>query len=352
MKDFRSDNTAGAVPEILAALAKANQGRAAGYGDDDLTNALQGRLAEVFEREVAVFPVATGTAANALALSALAPPWSAVLCHQEAHIAAAECGAPEFFTGGAKLTLLPGYNGKLSAAAVAAHCGQELRPHRGKASAVSISQAGESGALYAPTEIAALSAVCRRHDLKLHMDGARFANAVAALGCTPAEASWKAGVDVLSFGLTKNGAMGAEAVLFFDPALAENFDYRRKRGGHLFSKMRFVSAQFLALLENGLWLELAAHANAMAKRLADGVARLPGVSPAYPVETNQVFLTLPERAIAALESRGFLFYRWETPAGLGIRLVTGFDSTPADIDGLLAAMAESLQEFVVGDGNL
>jgi threonine aldolase len=330
---------------VLAALADANGGAAAAYGDDTVTSRLEASLAALFEHEVAVFPVATGTAANALALSALAPPWSAILCHREAHIAAAECGAPEFFTGGARLVLLEGEAGKLSAAALEAECAHTLRPHRGAASAVSLSQATEAGAVYTPAEIAALSEICRGQGLKLHVDGARFANAVAALGCSPAEASWKSGVDALSFGLTKNGAMAAEAVIFFDPALARDFDYRRKRGGHLFSKMRFVSAQFQAMLEDDLWLRLAAHANAMARRLAERLVKLPGVRLAYPVESNQLFVSLPEPAAAALESRGFLFHRWETPSGRCVRLVTAFDTRREDVDRLTAETAGCLQEI-------
>jgi threonine aldolase len=310
--DFRSDNVAGAPPAILAALAAANRGAESSYGDDAITRRLEARLGALFECDVAVFPVATGSAANALALASLTPGWGAVLCHEAAHIATDECGAPEFFTGGAKLVPLAGQDGKLQAQTVAPHLARDSRGvHHVQPAAVSLSQSTEAGTCYAPDEIAAIAEIGRRHGLKLHMDGARFANAVASLGCSPAELTWKAGIDVLTFGLTKNGALSAEAVVFFDPALAENFPYRRKRAGHLFSKMRFVSAQFEAQLTDGLWLELAAHANAMAARLGAGLAGLPGVRLLYPVQANEVFVAMSEARIAGLEDGH--------PAGDGVR---------------------------------
>jgi threonine aldolase len=342
--DFRSDNVAGVAPAVLAALAEANHGAQSSYGEDPITARLATRLSALFGHECAVFPAATGSAANSLALASLTPGWGAVLCHEGAHIATDECGAPEFFTGGAKLIGLPGTDGKLNAATVASYLARDFRGvHHVQPAAISLTQSTEAGTCYTPDEIAAISAIAHAHGLKTHMDGARFANAVASLGCTPAALTWKAGIDVLSFGLTKNGAMSAEAVVFFDPALATNFGYRRKRAGHLFSKMRFVSAQFEAQLTDGLWLALAAHANAMAARLAAGLAALPDVSLVYPVQANEVFVAMPEERLAALERAGYRFYRWDVPTGAAIRLVTAFDTDAGAVDAFIAAVASREQ---------
>ncbi|MGQ9364959.1 threonine aldolase family protein [Azospirillum sp. ST 5-10] len=333
--DFRSDNVAGAVPEVVDALAAAARGTASPYGEDPWTARVAARLAELFETEVAVFPVATGTAANALALSALTPSYGAVYCHAQSHIDTDECGAPELFTGGAKLVGLPGEHGRLAAADLerALAGGGFGVVHHVQPAALSLSQATEAGTAYRPAAVAALAEVAHRHGMAVHMDGARFANALAFLGCTPAEATWKAGVDALSLGATKGGAFAAEAVVFFRRDLADGFGYRRKRGGHLVSKMRFVSAQLEAWLKDGLWLRLAGHANAMTRRLADGLAALPGVTVVHPPEANELFVDLPEPAIAALEAAGFGFYRW---SGRVVRLVTAFDTPPAAVDAFLA----------------
>ncbi|WP_119420198.1 threonine aldolase family protein [Desertibaculum subflavum] len=341
--EFRSDNTAGACPEIMAAIARANEGTAASYGADPISLGLQAKFSRLFEREVAVFPVATGTAANSLALAAIAPPWGVVYAHRESHIEQDECGAPEFFTGGAKLALLDGPHAKLSAADLdrrLAGAGAGVQ-HHAQPAAVSITQASERGAVYRSEEVAAIGQVCRKHRLALHMDGARFGNALAHLGCSPAEITWKAGVDILSFGATKNGALAAEAVVFFDPAKAEDFLYRRKRAGHLFSKMRFLSAQLDAYLEQDLWLRNAAHANAMARRLSEGLARLPGARLDTPVEANEVFIDLAEPTIQALEAAGLRFHRWE-PGGTLIRLVTAWSTTAAEVDRVLAAAGQAV----------
>jgi threonine aldolase len=341
--DFRSDNVAGVAPEVLSALAVAAQGSDSAYGADATTKRLEAQLAELFAHEVAIFPVATGTAANSLALAHAVPGWGAVLCHREAHIATDECGAPEFFSGGAKLITLDGEHGKLSADTVARELARELRGvHHPQPKAVSISQSTETGAVYVPEEIAEIAAACRPKGLTLHMDGARLANAVASLGCAAADVTWRAGVDILSFGLTKNGAMAAEAVIFFDAAQAEDFAFRRKRGGHLFSKLRFVSAQFEAQLTNGLWLKLAGHANAMAARIAADIQALPGIGLLHPVEANELFLLLPERAIARLEQDGYRFYRWENDRGPCIRLVTAFDTSPEAVEGLVRSLSEAV----------
>jgi threonine aldolase len=282
-----------------------------------------------------VFPVATGTAANALALATLTPVWGAIYCHADSHIQTDECGAPEFFAGGAKLLPLPGADAKLAPGTVEAAMIEQGVVHHVQPAAISISQATEAGTLYRPEEVAALGA--RRYGLALHMDGARFANAVAALGCSPAELTWRAGVDVLSLGATKNGALAAEAVVFFDRARADGFAYRRKRGGHLLSKMRFLSAQLEAYLSDGLWLRCASHANRMAALLSAGLAALPGARLRHPTEANEVFVELPEAAIARLAAAGFGFHRWGSPTSRCLRLVAAFDTRAADVEALIAA---------------
>lgn len=336
-----SDNASGVAPEILAALERANAGTAMPYGADETTARLRARLAEVFETEVEVFPVVSGTAANVLTLAPMTPPYGAIYCHAEAHINTDECGAPELYTGGAKLMGLPGAHGKLAPEDLAAALERAGigDVHHAQPAALSLTQASEAGTVYAPEEVAALAEVAHGRGLKVQMDGARLANALARLGCTPAEATWKAGVDALAFGATKNGAMAAEAAVFFDRALAASVGYRRKRGGHLLSKMRFVSAQLEAYLAGGLWLRLAAHANARAARLAEGLAALPGCELLHPVEANEVFARLPEAALAGLEAAGFVFYRWAEEGPGAVRLVASFSTREADVEALLAEAA-------------
>jgi threonine aldolase len=338
--DFRSDNVTGMAPEVLAALTDANQGSALGYGNDEITRRVERMFGTLFEREVTVFPVATGTAANALALSVMAPSYGAIYCHELAHINVDECGAPELFTGGAKLIDLPGAHGKLDAALILDELAQGTQGnvHNVQPAAVSLTQATERGTIYRPAEIAEIAEVAHKNALKVHMDGTRFANAIAALGCSPAELSWRAGVDVLSLGGTKNGAMAAEAVIFFDRDLAARFGFHRKRGGHLFSKMRFVSAQLEALFKDGLWLKHAAHSNGMTKRLAEGVARVPGAEILDPVEANLFYVRMSEPVLAGLEADGFKFYR-EGGAGT-IRLVTAFNTEAAHVDAFIASAAK------------
>ncbi|WP_207458614.1 low specificity L-threonine aldolase [Azospirillum sp. SYSU D00513] len=332
--DFRSDNVAGAAPQVIDALAAASTGSASPYGEDALTKRVTARLAEIFETQVTVFPVATGTAANSLALSALVPPWGAVYCHEESHIHMDECGAPEQFTGGAKLVPIAGPGGKLEPAALSAAVARAGIGvvHRVQPSALSLTQATEAGTVYRPDEVAALVEAAHAGGMAVHMDGARFANAVARLGCAPADITWRAGLDVLALGATKGGCLAAEAVVFFNPALAEDFAFRRKRGAHLFSKMRFLSAQLDAWLNDDLWLRLARHANAMADRLSQGLAALPGAELAHPVQANEIFVRLPEPTIAALEAAGCGVYRWD---GNLLRLVTAFDTPQSAVDGLL-----------------
>jgi threonine aldolase len=337
--NFNSDNVVGASPEIIAALAAANQGAVASYGDDPITARVEAAFARLFERAVAVFPVATGTAANALALAAAMPPWGALYCHREAHVAVDECGAPEFYTGGAQLRLLDGADAKLSADTLAAALavGGKGVVHHAQPAAVSVSQATECGAVYRPAELSALAKIAHDHGCAFHVDGARFANALVTLGCSAADATWRCGVDVLSFGATKNGALAAEAIVVFDPKLAETIAFRRKRAGHLFSKLRFLSAQLEAYLADDLWLRNARHANAQATRMADGLARLAnrGVALAHPVEANELFVRLPPRVRDGLLADGFLFHPWGPPEDNLARLVTSWCTDPTDVEKLV-----------------
>jgi threonine aldolase len=348
-RNFKSDNVSPVCDAIMAAINAANRGSVPSYGGDDLTRTLQAAASEVFGAEVAIFPVTTGTAANALALAQFVPPYGAVYCHEAAHIVTDECGAPEFFSGGAKTMGLRAADGKLRPLQVegAIAFAQDMGVHHVMPAALSLSQATEWGTVYGLAEVSALTAVAKRHGLAVHMDGARFANALVHLGCSPADATWRCGVDVLSLGATKNGALCAEAVVFFDPARARDFERRRKQGGHLWSKLRFVSAQLLAYFDHGLWLENAGHANAMASALARGLREVPGASLLQSVDANEVFVALPEAVVAALEGHGFGFYRWPlsvTETGVAIRLVTSYATPRAHVDEFLAAV----QRFVRG----
>jgi threonine aldolase len=345
--NFASDNTAGIAPGILQAFARANDGFALGYGNDTLTRRIEQSIGEAFACDAAVFLVPTGTAANALSLAHVTPPWGGVLCHDQAHINSDECGAPEFFGGGLKLIGLPGAGCKLSRAtveqAIARYSGHI--PHQVNAASLSLTQATEAGTIYRIDEIAALCEIAHAHGLAVHMDGARFGNALARMNVTPAEATWKAGIDVLSFGATKGGAMAAEAVVFFDRKRAAFMAERRKRAGHLFSKHRFLAAQFEGYLADGYWLTLARHANAMADRLADGL-RACGVPIVWAVEANIVFALLPKALDAKLKAAGAAYYvRPNTLAGddvtigpdqMLVRLVTSFATVDAEVDQFVA----------------
>jgi threonine aldolase len=339
--NFGSDNVAPIAPEIMAAMAAANSGNVGSYGADPWTARLTHRLRDIFETDLVAFPVATGTAANALALSVLVPPYGSVLCAEDAHINTDECGAPEFYTAGAKLVGLPAPDGRIRPEQLAepiAHA-RALGVHYVQPAAVSITQSTEWGAVYSPDDIAALSAAAQPQGLPLHMDGARFANALVHLGCTPAAITWKAGVKVLSFGATKNGAM---AVIFFDPGLARGFEQRRKRAAHLWSKMRFMSAQLVAYLEDDLWLRNARRANAIATRLAEGLGAVPGVRMLHAVQANELFVVMPEGMVASLLAEGFGFYRWSSRVegnDTVIRLVTSYATEPAAAEALIAAAA-------------
>ncbi|MDP9008101.1 MAG: low specificity L-threonine aldolase [Pseudomonadota bacterium] len=341
-RNFSSDHVAPASDAIMAAVNKANDGFVTSYGGDDLTAKLQSVTSDLFERQVTVFPVVSGTAANALALSQIVPAFGAIYCYEAAHIVTDEAGAPGFFTGGAQLIGFPATDGKIRAEQLtkAVAYAEDLGIHHVKPGAVTLTQATEWGTVYSRSELSAISDVAKQYDLPVHMDGARFANALVHLGCTPAEATWKCGVDVLSLGATKNGALGAEAVVFFDPAMARDFERRRKRAGHLMSKLRFLSAQLNAYLKNGLWLENARHANTMATKLAQGLKTVAGARLLQPVDANEIFVALPEATVSALEMQGFKFYRWPlhiAESGITIRLVTSHATPSADVDAFIAA---------------
>ena len=335
--NFCSDNVSGVSPEILSALTTANNGPAMPYGADEVTARVVAGLRALFEAPAAeIVLMSTGSSANALALATMTPPFAAVYCHPESHVNVDECGAPEFYTGGAKLVPVEGQHAKMSVEALESAITGAGVVHHVQPAVVSVTQVTEAGTLYTLEELRAISHICKRHGLKLHMDGARFANAIETLGCTPAACSHELGVDALSFGATKNGAMCAEAILFFDPVLAREAGYRRKRAGHLFSKMRFLSAQFDAYLADDLWRRNARHANAMAARLAAGLEAIPDVEFASPVEANELFVRLPVAVIKGLLEAGFLFYRWE-PDGTLIRMVTAFDTAAADVEAFIEA---------------
>jgi threonine aldolase len=333
--NFRSDNVAGVAPEVLEALLSANVGTDGSYGADRTTARLQDQFSELFETACFVQPLATGTAMNALALSLLTPPWGAVLCSSIAHIHDSECGAGELFTGGAKIVPLGEANGKLTPAMLRQFLARVAwgGTHQAQPTVVSITQGTERGTIYSLAEIEEIAAVAREHELKLHMDGARFANAVAALGCSPAAVTWKLGVDVLSFGATKNGAMCAEALVVFDKSLRDPLRFRARKAGQIFSKMRFISAQLEACVLYGLWLRLAGNANRAAGRLARGLSRLEGVELLHDVEINEIFARFPQRLIDGLKADGIGFY---DRGGGEVRLVTAFDTTDEQVDQLLA----------------
>jgi len=345
--NFRSDNEAGAHPAIIEAVSRAfTAGPVHSYGADQWTQRVEHRLREIFDKpDLCAYPVAVGTAANVLALSCCSPPWGSIFCHPAAHIAAEETNAAEFYSG-ARLVRIDGAAGKIDPKALAEALAQPVYGvvHFSQPSAVSITQATENGTVYAPEEIAALATSAHRHGLKMHMDGARFANALSFVGCSPAELSWKAGIDVLSLGATKNGAMSAEVVVFFRAELARDFEYRRKRGGHLFSKMRLLSSQLDAYFADGLWLDNARHANAMARRLVAGLTPLKGTSLLYPVEANEIFAVLPAPMHDALQDAGAQYHPWpsDRPGERAFRLVTAFDTEPADVDRFLAIAKSSV----------
>lgn len=351
--NFASDNIVGASAPVLQAIMQANAGTMTAYGNDEISKRVKARFNEIFEREVSVFFVTTGTAANALALSSAVPPYGLCVCHREAHIIDDECGAPEFFMHGAKLAGLPGVGAKLMAEDVTAYLKslpkavKQMPPK-----ALSISQVSEGGLVYGLDELAALGNVCRENGLSFHMDGARFVNALVALGCTPAEMTWKQGVDILSFGATKNGGLMAEAIVVFKKDLAEALDYRSKRAGQIISKGRLIAAQFEGYFADDHWLDNARHANRMATILSEGLLQLPGVRLAWPTEANEVFPIIPKTLDRALKAAGILYNPW-TELSLPeserigdheilIRLVMSWASREEDVRKLLEVASSGL----------
>ncbi|WP_156253870.1 threonine aldolase family protein [Pseudactinotalea terrae] len=327
--DLRSDNTAGAAPYVLEALAAAGTGTAASYGDDEITARLQQRVSEVFEREAFVFPVVSGTAANALGISALCPPWGAVVCHEGAHILVNEAAATSMFSGGAALLGLAGVGSRLTPEALTA-CFERTGwddPHHSQPAVLSVTQATEMGEVYEPEQIGALATLAAARGLRVHLDGARLANALAALGCVPADLTWRAGVEMVSLGATKNGTMTADAIVVFDPAVAQELRFRLKRAGHVASKGRFQSAQLDAYLTEDRWLRSASRANAAMARLLAGLAEL-GYHPVVPARANLAFVAVPDEVSARWAQAGVQFYVIEPGV---VRLVTSWATTDADI---------------------
>ena len=337
---FASDNVAGACPEVLDAIIKANEGDSTPYGNDLISTELQDKFSEIFEKEVIVFPTASGTAANALALATMTPSFGNVYCHKLSHINTDECGAPEFYTGGGKLVTLNGVKGKITAEELDQAISGKGIVHHTQPSSVSITQVCETGEVYQLDEIKKIAEVTHKHNLSIHMDGARFANALVSLNVTPAEMTWKSGIDVLSFGATKNGCIAAEAIVFFKKDLVGNVAYLMKRAGHLLSKMRFVSAQLDAYISNDVWLRNAKHANKMGKKLSDGLKDHSDINLAYPTEANEVFATFPRNKIDHLNSEGYQINEDEWD-GKAVRLVAAWNTQDTDVDHLLNSLKNS-----------
>ena len=333
--EFRSDNCGRAAPELIQALVSANEGSVLGYGGDELTKQLYARLSELFEHPVKVFPVPTGTGANALALAAVGSPFGAVYCSPEAHINTSECNATSFFGSGLKVTPVHGVDGKIDPLALDAAISNagKGQAHKNQPEAINLVQATDLGAVYSVSEVTAISRVARAHGLTVHMDGARFANAVATLGCTPAELTWKAGVDILSFGVTKNGGLLTDAIVVFNPDIAKKMGFHLRRAGMIWSKMRFASAQILAYVQDDLWLRLARQSNTAALAIANGIKNLEGVKLIAPVQANELFVEMNPKAVDALIADNVLFYR----RGPNLfRLVCRWDTTQDEIAQLIA----------------
>lgn len=338
-RQFASDNYSGICPEAWAAMAEANAGHEVSYGNDVWTQRAADKLREVFETDCEVFFVFNGTSANSLSLASLCQPYHSILCHELAHIETSECGAPEFFSNGSKILLLPGENGKVSPAAVEHAVKRRNDIHYPKPGALSLTQVTETGTTYSVAEIQALAVTAKALGLRVQMDGARFANAVASLGVAPADITWRAGVDVLCFGGSKNGIALGEAVVFFDRELAKDFDYRCKQGGQLASKMRFLSAPWLGMLRDGVWLRHARHANEMARRLEAGLRKIAGVSVSYPVQSNSVFARIPKAAEEKLRAAGWQFYTGVITPDES-RLMCSWDTTAEDVDQFVADLRQ------------
>jgi threonine aldolase len=335
--DFASDNTAAICPEAFAALQEANANCAPAYGEDRWTAHVCDRIREIFETDCDVYFVFTGTAANALALAQMCQSFRSIICHERAHIQTDECGASEFFTGGSKLVLVGGKNGKIDFGELRTLLAYQNELHSHKPGSISIAQATEFGTLYTRDQISAIADLARSHRLFVHMDGARFANAVASLNCAPKAITWQIGVDVLCFGGTKNGAAAGELVIFFNREIARDFDYRLKQAGQLGSKMRFLAAQWLGLLSGDVWLRNARHANRAARQLADRLQRESKLEIVFPVEANAVFVRMDDQLAVGLQSRGWRFYKFVEPGVY--RLMCSWVTTDAEISELIADIA-------------
>ncbi len=337
-RHFASDNNAGICPEAWAALDEANDGHASGYGEDRWTARACDLVRELFETDCEVFFVFTGSAANALGLASVCRGYHAILCHEAAHVENDECGGPEFFTGGAKVRFLPGKDGRLSPATLETAARKRTDLHFPKAGALSLTQSTELGTVYTPAQLRELCKTARRRKLKVHMDGARFSNAVASLNVPPAEITWKAGVDMLSFGLTKNGTHAGEALIFFDKTMATEFDWQNKQAGQLASKMRFLAAPWVGMLKDGAWLRNATHANRMAKRLRHALRGIRGLQFLHPTQANAVFIDMPPALNTALHKRGWHFYTLY--GDRDARLMCSWDTTEEDVDAFAADLRE------------
>ncbi len=336
---FASDNVTSACPEVMNAVIAANSGIAGSYGDDAWSIALKKRLSDIFETDVEVFLAVTGTASNALALSALAPVFGKIYCHELSHINTDECGAPELFTGGAKLIPMRSSNGRIDAGDLAETIRGSGNVHVTQPSVVSITMSCETGTVYQLDEIKAISKIARDNEMSVHMDGARFANALVSLDVSPAEMTWKSGVDVLTLGGTKNGCLAAEAIVFFKPEMVRNFPFLHKRSGQLLSKMRFISSQLDAYLTDDVWLRNARHANAMAKILSEGLDSFSNIELTYPTQSNEVFVNLPRDVIDYLNNSGYDINEEELD-GKAVRFVTAWNSELKDINDLLETLAQ------------
>jgi threonine aldolase len=340
-QQFASDNYSGICPQAWAAMENANHGHATAYGDDPWTARAANAFRDLFETDLELFFVFNGTAANSLALASLCQSYHGVICCDQAHVETDECGAPEFFSNGSKLLVARCVDGKLTPASIHDLATRRTDIHYPKPRVVTITQSTETGQVYTVEEIQAISAACKEHGLSLHMDGARFANACASLGRSPAEITWKSGVDVLCFGGTKNGMAVGEAVLFFDRALATDFDYRCKQAGQLASKMRFLAAPWVGMLESGAWLTNAQHANQCARYFAERVARIPNITITAPVDANTVFLNASDRILDRLRARGWKFY---TFIGGAARIMFAWDTDLTRVDALISDLTESAHQ--------
>ena len=330
--NFKSDNITAIHPQIMEAIIESNQGYESSYGSDNYSIKLKKVFSEIFEKEVEIYLTSTGTAANSLALASLVKPHEVIYCQREAHLITDECSAPEFYTGGCRLEGISGSNGKIDILLLeeAITKSESLRPHGAKPGCISITQATECGTVYTTKDIENIKIIAQKHHLPIHMDGARFANSLVSIGCSPAELTWKQGIDIMSFGATKNGAMAAEAIVFFNGKYSHNFDYLHKRAGQLISKTRFFAAQFLGYFENNLWLKNAKHSNDMAQELLKIFQEF-HIKNEYPVESNEIFVTLDPQTASLLQKAGCGFYEWGQPGSHLYRFVTSCFTNQKDL---------------------